>query len=63
MPGCPANASEHCELLCPSNSTCNGAPNTGGEHECMVCCCFPIHILAYRVIQIFTPLFLFSFCF
>ena len=49
MPNCPANGSEHCDVLCPTNSTCNGAPNTHGEHECLVCCCFPINMLAYIV--------------
>lgn len=49
MKGCPSNASEHCDVLCPKTSSCNGAPNSRGEHECMSCCCFPIYLVAYIV--------------
>lgn len=45
--GCPTDTTSHCEVLCPSSSTCYGAPNTRDEHDCFVCCCFPIHLLTY----------------
>ena len=59
MPSCPANEAEHCDILCPENSTCNGVPNNRGEHECMLFCCFPLHILAYIII---TPCCLCNMC-
>ncbi len=49
MPGCPSNADEHCDVLCPTSSKCNGASNTNSEHECFVCCCFPINLIAYII--------------
>lgn len=49
MPGCPDNIGTHCEVLCPSTSTCNGDVNTRNEHECLLCCCFVPNLIAYII--------------
>lgn len=49
MPGCPSNANEHIEILCPSKTSCHGIPNDKYEHDCTICCCFPVLLLGYII--------------
>lgn len=49
MPGCPDSIGTHCDVLCPSTSTCNGGANTRDEHECLLCCCFVPNLIAYII--------------